>query len=199
MPKLNSKDVDLLEKSFSLACTWHADDLRKGTDIPYLTHLMDVSSLVLHYGGTSIQAAGALLHDSIEDASDQQDALIRKESIRNLLGDDVLSIVEACSDGLPNNNGIKPPWQDRKTAYIQHLSNANEEAWLVSCCDKLHNSSAIVSDLEEIGEQLWDRFNATKEQSIWYYSELSKFFNSKNLKPAIKLAKNVERIKELSK
>ena len=199
MATLNKQDVELLQKAFNQAALWHADHLRKATNIPYLTHLMDVSSLVLKYEGNSIQAAAGLLHDALEDAPDDLEALARKDWVKAELGPQVLEIVLACSDGIPNADGIKPPWEERKLAYLKHLASASEATWLVSCCDKLNNAEAIVSDLENIGESLWERFSSSKEQSLWYYDQLATFFLSKNVAPAKELSRQVELMKQLAK
>lgn len=199
MAMLNKQDVELLQKAFNQAALWHADHLRKSTNIPYLTHLMDVSSLVLKYEGSATQAAAGLLHDCLEDAPDDLEALARKSWIKTELGDQALQIVMECSDAIPNADGVKPPWEERKLAYLKHLAAASEPTWLVSCCDKLNNAQAIVSDLESIGNKLWERFSSSKEQLLWYYDQLATFFLSKNLAPAKALSKQVELMKQLAK
>ncbi|MFZ4440361.1 MAG: HD domain-containing protein [Syntrophales bacterium] len=198
MAKLSAEDVSRITTAFNKATLWHAEQVRKGTDIPYLSHLMAVSSLVLQYGGTSIQAAAALLHDSIEDAKDLAEAQARKAWILDHLGREVLDIVLACSDGLPNEKGVKPPWKKRKIAYLRHLPQSNTNIWLVSCCDKLHNAQSIVDDLKEIGNKVWKRFNARKKKQLWYYGKLAKFFVKKDVMPAKKLSNEVRKMIKLS-
>src|SRR5664280_1256104 len=99
-------------EALSYASTLHTDQLRKGTDIPYAAHLLGVASLVLYYGGTETQAIAALLHDAIEDIGPQV-----REPIRTRFGQDVLAIVEACTDA-EGGGADKLEWEGRKQAYI---------------------------------------------------------------------------------
>jgi hypothetical protein len=130
----------------------HADQVRKGTDIPYVAHLLAVAALVLEHGGDEDQAIAALLHDSAEDQGGTQIL----DQIRNRFGVKVASIVEACSD---TTETPKPPWRDRKERYIEHLADASEDVLLISLADKVHNAKAILSDYKKIGDDLWDRIS----------------------------------------
>jgi len=44
---------------------------------------------------------------------------------------------------------------------------------LVSCADKLHNVRCILSDYRQEGETLWNRFNASKEETLWFYQSMA--------------------------
>ena len=57
-----------------------------------------------------------------------------------------------------------------------HIQNADSDIRFVSCCDKLHNSRAILTDYLAVGDDLWDRFNANKEDILWYYRSLADSF-----------------------
>lgn len=187
------------EAALSFATRLHAKQFRKGTDIPYISHLIGVASLVLEHRGNRDEAVAALLHDSIEDqGSDHSggaDGLRR--AIREQFGEPVLEIVEACTDAdvIP-----KPPWRDRKEAYIAHLESVSPGARLVSCADKLHNARAIVSDLRVAGEALWDRFNGGKDGTLWYYRTLATAFSRLGPKQlAEELDRTVQEMERLSK
>ena len=54
-------------EAFGYAADLHRGDVRKGGDVPYLSHLMAVSALVLDHGGDETQAIAGLLHDAAED------------------------------------------------------------------------------------------------------------------------------------
>ncbi len=60
-----------LTRRFDLAVQFasglHHAQCRKGTNIPYLSHLMAVSALVLEAGGDEDLAIAGLLHDAVED------------------------------------------------------------------------------------------------------------------------------------
>ncbi len=165
------------ESAMTFAAQLHADQVRKGTTIPYLSHLLGVSSLVLEHGGSETEAIAGLLHDAIEDQADGYPGGaggLRRE-IADRYGEDVAAIVEACTDA---DTVPKPPWRERKEAYIAHLAEASPAVLRVSCADKLHNARAILVDLSTHGASLWDRFRAGKDGSVWYYRELVTAFRS---------------------
>lgn len=147
----------------------HRRQRRKGTNIPYISHLLGVASLVLEHGGTEDQAIAALLHDAAEDQGGEQ----RLDDIRQQFGDPVAEIVSHCTDAWLEP---KPPWRQRKEAYLATLQDKPAASLLVSLADKTHNASTIVSDLRVHGEPLWDRFKGGREGSLWYYRSLAAFF-----------------------
>lgn len=148
-----------------LAAFLHADQRRKGTDIPYVAHLLAVSSLVLENGGCEDAAIAALLHDAVEDQGGE--TILAQISSR--FGPTVASIVEACSDSKETS---KPPWKARKERYIAHLAGVSSDTLLVSLADKLHNARAILADYRQIGEALWQRFQGGRDGTLWYYGAL---------------------------
>jgi (p)ppGpp synthase/HD superfamily hydrolase len=169
----------------------HAEQCRKGTTIPYIAHLMSVAALVLEHGGDEDQAIAGLLHDAIEDVGAEQEALINDR-----FGPRVASIVRACSDTdiIP-----KPPWQERKEAYIEHLEHADDDVLLVSACDKLHNARAIVTDLTTHGQDMFVRFNGGREGTLWYYNTLSEVFSRRLPGPlATELSKTVREMQSIA-
>lgn len=160
-------------RALQLAMFVHGGQIRKQTHnahdipLPYITHPVTVATLVQRYDGTEDQIIGGLLHDVLEDGGAQWAGPIRSE-----FGDGVLQIVEFCTDGIPDASGKKAPWDARKQKYLEHLRQSDGPGLLVSACDKLANVEAIVPDLMEHGESVWDRFTASREQSLWYYGEL---------------------------
>jgi (p)ppGpp synthase/HD superfamily hydrolase len=163
--------------ALAVATRLHATQVRKSTTIPYVSHLYGACSIALDYGANEDEAIGALLHDAIEDADDIQAA---REAVA-AFGPRVVHIVEACTDGTPGPDGKKPPWQERKEAYLWHLATADAGVLLVSASDKLHNARSILADLRRDPEQLWTRFNASREQTLWYYRGLVDAFRANAL------------------
>jgi (p)ppGpp synthase/HD superfamily hydrolase len=160
-----------LRYSFALAyaAEAHARQTRKGTEIPYVSHLLAVSGLVLEHGGTEDEAIAALLHDAVED----QGGLDRLAEIREKFGETVANIVAGCTD---DPSGEKPEWRSRKERYLDHIPMATNSVRLVSCADKTHNARAIVSDLRMMGDAVFSRFNGGKEGTLWYYRALADVF-----------------------
>lgn len=144
----------------------HRRQLRKGAAaVPYIAHLLGVSSLVLEHGGDEDEAIGGLLHDAVEDQGGRETG----EEIARRFGPKVADIVWGCTDAevIP-----KPPWEERKQRYLDHLGQASGSVLLVSAADKLYNARTILSDYLDVGDAVFDRFTATKERTLWYYRGL---------------------------
>lgn len=153
-----------LDDALALVASAFRTHIRKGSGVPYLTHLLQVMVTVGEHGGDEDQMIAALLHDYLEDIE-----AATGDDVEKRFGPRVRRLVEALSDSttLP-----KPPWKDRKLAYLAHLRDEPEDVKLISAADKLHNARSILRDLGEVGDALWDRFTGTKEQTLWYYREL---------------------------
>lgn len=155
----------------------HRDQLRKGTKTPYIAHLLAVSALVIEDGAragavSEDEAIAALLHDAAEDQGGEE----RLADIRARFGDRVAEIVAACSDTFEDP---KPPWRERKEAYIARLSVEGDVGILrVSLADKLHNARQILEDYREVGDALWERFNRDAD-TPWYYRTLAEVFRER--------------------
>jgi (p)ppGpp synthase/HD superfamily hydrolase len=165
-----------IDFAFALAHRIHRQQARKGTEIPYLAHLLGVTAIVLEYGGDENEAIAALLHDAIEDAPPEIGVQKVRDEIRQQFGDDVLEIVEHCTD---TDVQPKPPWRARKAAYVAAIEHAPAMALRVSAADKLHNVQSLIRDYRSVGDELWPRFNpeAGKAGILWYYRALANVFN----------------------
>jgi (p)ppGpp synthase/HD superfamily hydrolase len=142
--------------------------VRKGTDIPYVSHLLQVAGLVLDHGGNLELAIAALLHDAIEDGRD-----VTRERLAERFGAAVARIVADCSDAVAAPAGEKkPPWRERKQRYIDHLRGAPAGSAVVSACDKLQNLAAMIADVQRDGVKSMDRFNAPPADQLWFYREV---------------------------
>ena len=173
-----------LRDALDYAAELHAAQKRKGGGVPYLAHLLSVSALAMERGANEDEAIAALLHDAPED----QGGKATLEAIRSRFGDTVAHIVDGCTDTYAKP---KPPWRERKEAYIDHLVEADDSVLLVSACDKLHNARSILTDLRACGESIWDRFSGRKEGTLWYYHALVKVLNRTGPQP---LAAELERV-----
>lgn len=151
----------------------HRTQTRKATSIPYVTHLFAVCSLVLEDGGSEDEGIAALLHDGPED----QGGPAVLEAIRARFGEEVASIVAGLSDAMPPPGDAKPPWRERKEAYLLHLASAPASVLRVSLADKLHNARSILVDIGFVGETVWGRFNAGRTEQAWYYGRLLAVFD----------------------
>ena len=174
----------------ALARKLHERQRRKGTRVPYLSHLLAVSALVLEDGGDEDEAIAAVLHDAVED----QGGPPTRELIRKWFGDRVAGIVDECTD---SDEDPKPPWHERKQRYIDHLAGkGSPSAIRVSCADKLHNARSLLQDYRRIGDGLWTRFNASREETLRYYGQLVQVFTAKRAGLADELARVVRELEQ---
>lgn len=157
---------EAFQEALGFAAELHRTQTRKASEVPYIGHLLSVAGLVIEADGTETEAIAALLHDAAEDQGGQ-DTLAR---IQQRFGEQVAAIVEECSDTVVTP---KPPWRQRKEAYIAHLDKASPSAILVSIADKLDNARAILRDFRREGPAVWQRFNTTDPYDhLWYYRSL---------------------------
>lgn len=168
-------------RALSLAVEWHGTQARKGVTIPYMSHLMTVSSIVMEHGGNEEEAIAALFHDAIEDAPDASEAAKRAALIREEFGNLVAEIVLGCTDGKPNDGGVKAPWKERKTAYLTAMRDKPASTLLVAGSDKLHNLTCTVRDLRRYGRDTLSRFNTSAEELAWYYSEIGQILSEQDI------------------
>ena len=164
---------DRYRDALGLAFELHRTQERKASGVPYVAHVIGVSSLALEYGADEDGAIAALLHDAVEDQGGPP-VLAR---IQREFGDKVASIVELCTDSLEKP---KLPWRPRKERYVAHLRDAPPDAQLVSACDKLYNLRSIIADYRTAGETLWQRFAGGREGVLWYYRALGAAFSAEN-------------------
>jgi GTP pyrophosphokinase len=165
---MQERERERLADAFRFALDAHAEQRRKASDAPYVSHLLQVAGLVLEHGGDATLAAAGLLHDALEDCADVDLAMLRAR-----FGTVVARIVESCTDLLPGDRpDAKSSWSLRKQSYLARLREADARTRLVAVCDKLHNLRSLVGDLRAEGPATLSRFNAKPEQLRWYYESV---------------------------
>jgi (p)ppGpp synthase/HD superfamily hydrolase len=171
--------TERFDRALIYATHIHGGQVRKGTSIPYIAHLLAVSATVLEYGGDEDLAIAALLHDSVED----QGGKARLDDVRNRFGERVAQVVADCSDSLADTakGERKADWEERKLAYIAHFDKADEDVLRVALADKVHNARAILRDLRkpEIGGSIWSRFSQPRKKTLWFYRSLAQKFRER--------------------
>lgn len=186
---------DRLSPRFQLALGYalraHSGHTREGTGIPYFAHLAGVMSLVLEAGGDEEQAVAALLHDVVEDRGGPE----RLEEIRERFGERVARIVAGCTQGSGEGEDA---WDERRRRYVESLPEKDEDVLLVSAADKLHNARAMLRDVRRVGDELFDRFGAPKEDVLEYYRGLRDGFRASELEGWLveELARTVDELLE---
>ena len=172
-----AKLTERVDQALLLALKWHRDQVRKSTDVPYASHLWAVAGIVAEMGGSEDEIIAALLHDAAED----QGGHATLAEIHDHFGPAVADIVESCSDTFKTP---KPPWQERKEAYIAHLADATPSALRVSLADKIHNARSIVFDLRQNGNAVFEKFSGGRTGTLWYYRSLALLMKERSPKSA---------------
>ena len=195
-----SFDSSRLSKAMDIAARSHSSQCRIGTTIPYFAHPLAVASLVLEFGGGEDQVLAALTHDAIEDGGAAYAA-----EIREALGEPVLALAVACSDGsaeskaaaASNGQTLADGWQ-RQRAQLERLEDENLPALLVTACDTLHSARCLLTDLEAIGPSVFDRFTAGREGALRYYTQAAAILSKRQSPVAAMLRATVTRIREVA-
>ena len=153
-----------LIQAINTAAWAHRGHVRKGTDIPYVSHVFDVMHLVSQVTDDEDVLIAALFHDILEDVPEEYSPQRMAEEF----GDRVVELVR----GVTKDSSLSS-WQDRSDAYLAHLREADDGSVLISAADKLHNLLSIHADLDELGDELWGRFNSGKERQLWWYRSVA--------------------------
>ncbi len=151
----------MLNLAIEVAAKAHQGQIRKGTDVPYISHPYAVAMILARAGCSEEVIAAGILHDTVEDTK------LTMEDIRENFGERVEAIVEGCSE--PDKSAS---WEERKRHTIEHLRTAPWEVRMVACADKLHNIRTTVAEYERLGEVVWSRFKRGREEQEWYYRGL---------------------------
>ncbi len=168
--KTNIASHALINKAVAFAVKAHSAQCRKGTDIPYVTHPLSAGMILARAGASENMVIAGILHDCLEDTA------VTFDELKDEFNEEVATLVLGCSE-----KDKKDTWRNRKTHTIEHLKSAPDSVCIVSCADKLHNLLSLIDDFKKHGDGLWKRFNASKQDQVWYYSSLGEVFKRKQV------------------
>jgi len=156
-------------------------EFRKGTEIPYMAHLLGVATLVMAEAGgpvpvTEEMVIAAILHDTVEDHG----GLSRLREVEATFGADVARMVAGLSDTFAEDHAHKEGWQERKQGYLDRLLDEPDDVLLISAADKLYNAKAILDDYRVIGPKVWTRFKRGAREQLWYFDQLRTIFHARS-------------------
>jgi (p)ppGpp synthase/HD superfamily hydrolase len=154
------------EEALRLATQAHRDQNRKGCDVPYITHPVQVSIILAFHGFPIEVVIAGLLHGIVEDCGYE----LRRIAWR--FGERVSGIVDALSEHKVNGRGKKRPWGERKWEALERLRQADDEVAAVKAADTLHNARCIAMDVRQEGPKVWKRFSRGPESIMAYYREV---------------------------
>lgn len=157
---LHENENALLDKAILFAVEHHAGALRKGSKLPYIIHPLETMQILYSMkAGLPLMIAG-VLHDTVEDT----DATI--DEIITLFGPEIGALVAAHTEDKSLS------WHERKQHTIEKLETASVPVKMLIMADKVSNLRSLAADSREIGDEIWQKFNAPKEMQAWYYSEI---------------------------
>jgi (p)ppGpp synthase/HD superfamily hydrolase len=153
--------MNTIDRAIEVAAVAHRDQVRKGTELPYVSHVYAVGLMLAREGLPDDVITAGILHDTVEDT------VLTLDDIRRDFGDHVAAIVEGCSE--PDKGAS---WEERKQHTIEHLRTASWEVCAVAAADKLHNLRTVSREMESAGEDVWARFKRGRAEQAWYYHGL---------------------------
>jgi len=148
----------LLGAAVSFAAELHREQFRKGTQIPYILHPLEVMGILRAMGADAALQAAGVLHDTVEDTP------ATHEQLADLFGEEVAGLVAGHTEDKSRT------WRERKEHTIEQLRTADRRLKMLVMADKLSNLRSIAADYRELGDKLWSRFNASMEAQSWYHS-----------------------------
>lgn len=157
---------DLYEQALRVAAGAHVDQRRKGKKIPYITHPVQVSIILLHYDFPMEAVIAGLLHDVVEDQG------YELTQIEEDFGPLTAEIVDALSERKRDKQGKKRPWETRKQEALEKIRQSSQEAVAVKVADTLHNTRCFILDFQHEGAELWENFSRGVEAQLDYYNKV---------------------------
>ncbi len=177
----NSKMSVNIQKAIVFATQKHEGQKRKGTDIPYIVHPMEVMQILTDMNCEEAVIIAGILHDTLEDTD------TTPEEIREAFGENILAIVQTESEDKSKT------WKERKQRTVDELTEASTESKQVCFADKLSNIRSMYRDKLNVGEKIWERFNADKNNIAWYYRSIANALKNNGFEATF----NTERGKQL--
>jgi (p)ppGpp synthase/HD superfamily hydrolase len=177
--------TERFNEALQYAAQLHAGQVRKVSGEPYVAHLLGVTSNALDYGADEDEAIAALLHDAIEDQGVHWQSQWHSdlgEEIGRRFGPAVAAIVRGCTDA---DTIPKPPWQERKDAFLARLAHASPSIRLVVAADKLHNVRSLLRDYRSQGEAIWRHFKGGRDKTLWYYRAVAEVLKRSGTTPLV--------------
>ena len=159
---------EMIFKAITFAANAHSGQYRKGTQIPYIFHPLNVAQKLLLYNYPERIVIAGVLHDTIEDTP------VTAEDIRREFNNVIAELVVGASE-----KNKKDTWKNRKTETLEKMMSAPHDLLILSCADKLDNIISINRDFRKSGNALWDRFNQPEEMQKWYYVSLARIFHKR--------------------
>lgn len=159
-----------IDQAISKAALLHAGQKKKTNEVPYVAHSFAVAFILSRYTKDEDIIIAGLLHDVLEDVVDYSFKQIKEDFGKKVGG----IVQEVSEDKEPSDSREKNKltWKKRKEKYLANLENDRFGSLMVCCADKIHNLLSLQQAYKDQGEDIWPRFNATKEDKLSYYENV---------------------------
>lgn len=159
---MNLEEISKYSKAVEYATVAHKGQIRKISGLPKIVHPYSVSVILLEYGYPVDLAIAGLLHDVVEDCEEYS-----IKDIENNFGKNVANYVKDVTEPFKSI-----PWKSRKIEYINHIKNVNDFSKALCAADKIHNLLSIYKDMQKQGINMFNKFNASRSDEIWFYTSV---------------------------
>lgn len=153
------------DHALAFAAHAHRAQVRKGSDTPYIAHVVHVATILLRHDLAEDVVVAGLLHDVVEDCA------VAIEQIGELFGPVVAGLVDAVSER-KLAGGAERPWEERKAEKLADLRAGGPAVAALKAADAIHNARTTSSDLRVHGPAVWERFKRGPAPTLWYYHEI---------------------------
>lgn len=186
-----------IDRALQQAARAHEGQRRKSGAAPYISHPVAVALLVAEVTDDEDVIVAALLHDVLEDVAPE---IYGAQDIRTDFGTRVLELVRGVSEDKTAGQP-QAPWLERKQGYLARLRHSPDECLLISAADKLHNLHSLCADLAQQGAEVWESFNASPAQTLWFQESVAEVIRERlgDVPASRRLDAGVEKLRELIK
>ena len=169
---------NLVERAKEFAYERHEGQVRKGSGVPFTTHLESVVEIVKKLTEDDKVISAAWLHDVVEDTD------TTLSEVRSLFGNTVAHYVNLESEDKRPGVDEKTSWRARKEEQIQCLRNTHRgdgDVFMIALGDKLANTKEMLADKRIVGNEVWGKFNNTSPiDQKWYYQSFADVIRDKS-------------------
>lgn len=156
-----------LYKAYAYAAEAHRGQYRKGTHMPYLTHIITTVGYAMELTDDIEVLQAAILHDTVEDTD------VTLEDLKAEFGDRVSKLVEAETEDKRHGIPASDTWEIRKSETIAHLKDREIDVKKIVLADKTANLESIVKEWRHDGDVVWKKFNQPDiKKQAWYFKAI---------------------------
>jgi hypothetical protein len=150
----------LLRRAYLLASGAHASQHRPSDGAPFLTHVLEVATILHEAGFDEELVAAGLLHDAVERGT------LSEQRLRDEVGEPISSLVLAVTE----DSAIES-FAERKRGLREQVRASGPQAVTIFAADKLSDIRGLRRGIDRFGDALEDRIGTTVEGMAGHYRE----------------------------